>query len=205
MALDDHAHAGSLPCGTLLDDLIAQVTEGSPAADRAHQAVCRYCAAALEALREVWEDFQRLTQSAVAVPGDLAERVMTRVRGLGRAGDGGVLLTGAGGTTRVTDAVLARLARAGALDAEGVVWASVLSAGEAPERAGDVAISLRLVISYGAVVADVADGIRARITERLRTQTGATVARIDIAVEDVVVDAGQVSGNFSAAARSDVV
>ncbi len=187
MALDD-AHAGLLPCGTLLEDLIAQVTEGTRPLDQAHQAACRYCQAALDAIGEAWEGFQSVARSAVAVPEDLAERIVTRIRSLARATGEGVVITAEHGETRIADSVLARLARQSALAVPGVRLATVLRTEEDPEQLGSVVVALRLVVALWTPIEWVADTVRAGVIRELEAQTGTAVARVDVAVEDIVLD-----------------
>ena len=137
MALDDHAQTSSLPCGTLLDELIAQITEGTAPVDRAHQAACRYCQTALDAIRDAWEEFQTLARSAVAIPEGLADRIVARIRLLSRTGGDGVVLAGVNGQTQIASGVLARIAHAAALTVPDVALATVLGAGPDPEDPAD--------------------------------------------------------------------
>ncbi|HLI60422.1 MAG TPA: hypothetical protein VKV21_12230 [Solirubrobacteraceae bacterium] len=190
MALDD-AHAGSLPCGASLDDLIAQVTEGAAPLDRAHQAACRYCQTALEAIREAWEEFQAVARAAVAIPEDLTERIVARIQALVRSGGAGMVIDAELGETRVADAVLARLVRASAMSVPGVALATVRSAGEDPERPGSVRVALRLVAVLGPPIDRLAERVRERVFTDLETQAGAAVSRVDVAVEDIVAEPGE--------------
>jgi hypothetical protein len=186
MALDDHAHAGTLPCGTLLDDLIAQVTDAAAPIDRVHQAACRHCQAALDAIREVWEEFQQLARAAIALPEDLTERILRRIRQLSRGSGSGVMIASINGETRVAERALARLARGAALAVPEVRLATVLSTEEDPALPGSVLVELRLVVRFGPAVARVAAAARERVDRVLRTQAGVGASRVDIAIEDVV-------------------
>ena len=186
MAVDDHA-LGPLPCGVVLDDLIAQITDGVAPFDRAHQAMCEYCQAALETFQRAWQEFQDLARAAVAVPEDLAERVMHRVRELSRGEPAGVLVAEDRGQTRVAEIVLARVARATALTVPGVVWASVVSAGADRDGVGEVRVSVRLVVTYGPSLPKIADVVRERVLAAVHAQTGTLVAAVDVAVDDVTV------------------
>jgi uncharacterized alkaline shock family protein YloU len=187
MALDDPAHAGPLPCGTLLDDLIAQVTEGSAPLDRAHQAACAYCQQALDAIRQVWEEFQALARSAVAIPEDLGERIMEQIRTLTRVSREGVAVAAERGETRIARPVLDRLVRAAARSVDDVAWASVLDVSEDGERPGRVTISLRLVIVYGPPAGEIAERVRQRVIADLERQAGVSVSRVEIDVGDLAV------------------
>ena len=185
MAVND-ANAGALPCGTLLDDLIAQITEGTPPLDRVHQATCRYCQAALAAIRDAWDEFQAMARSVIAIPEGLADRIMQRIRPLMWIGGDGVALVSERGATRIADRALARLARASALSVAGVAVATVLGAKADPDQAGGVAIELRLVVALGPPVTTVADRVRERVGADLRAEAGVETARVDISIDDVV-------------------
>jgi uncharacterized alkaline shock family protein YloU len=186
MAVNDHANAGALPCGTLLDDLIAQITEGIAPGDRVHQATCRYCQTALAAIRDAWDEFQAVARSVIAMPEGLVDRVMQRIRPLMWVGGDGVALLSERGATRIADRALARLARASALSVAGVAVATVLRSEADPERRGSVAIELRLVVAFGPPVTEVADRVRERVVADLRSEAGIEAARVDISVDDVV-------------------
>ncbi len=192
MAVGAHSHGG-LPCGVSLDDLIAQVTEGTATIDRAHQAACRYCEAALDAIAQAWEEFQALARSAVVVPEDLADRIMQRVRAMSRPPVHGIVLESAQGDTAVADRALARLARAEALAVEHVVWASVLEARESESEPGSVVIAVRLVAEYGPDLNAVAERVREQVGAALQTYAGTPVSRVEITVDDVTLGADEIS------------
>jgi uncharacterized alkaline shock family protein YloU len=186
MAVNDHANAGALPCGTLLDDLIAQITEGTPPSDRVHQATCRYCQAALAAIRDAWDEFQAMARSVIAIPEGVVDRVMQRIRPLMWVGGDGVALISERGATRIAGRALARLSGASARSVADVAVATVLRAEADPERAGAVAVELRLVVAFGPPVAEVADRVRERVVADLRSEAGVETARVDISIDDVV-------------------
>ena len=194
MALDDHASALALPCGTLLDDLIAQITDEASPLDRAHQATCRHCQAALEAIRQAWEEFQRAARTAIAVPEGLAEQIMLRVRAITRSSGDGVVLLAREGQTRIADRTLGRLARASALSAPDVVLATIRHAGEDPDAPGSVAVDLRLVVRFGPPVRRVALDVRERVARALIAQAGVEASRVDISIDDLATDAEADSG-----------
>ncbi len=188
MALDDHAQVSSLPCGTLLDDLIAQITEGAAPADRVHQGACRYCQTALDAIRDAWEEFQTLARSAVAIPEGLADRIVARVRLLARTGGDGVVIDAVQGQTQIASGVLARIAREAALTVPDVALATVLGAEPDPEHPGGALVSIRLVAVLGRSMEAIAGAVRDRVIDALSGQTGVVASRVDVAVEDVVLD-----------------
>jgi hypothetical protein len=186
MALDDHAPAAALPCGTLLDDLIAQVADGSGPLDRVHQATCRHCQTALDAIREAWEEFQLAAKAAISLPEGLAERILARVRPLSRAVGDGVMISDSLGETRVAPRVLARVARASALGVSDVLVATVLDTHEDPDEPGSIAVALRLVVAFGPSVDGVAAEVRQRVDRALRAQAGVGASRVDVSIEDIV-------------------
>lgn len=186
MALD-HAQ-GVLACGTSLEALIVQVAEHQTPVGGAHQAACAYCQAALVALGEAWGEVQAFARQPVAVPAGLTERIMSRIGALiARIGDS-VVLIGGRGETRVSERVVGRVARAAALTVPGVVLPSALRIVVDPRDRGRIRLSLRLVIAFGPSIDALANTVRARVSARVSAQTGARVAGVDIAVEDIFQD-----------------
>ena len=118
-------------------------------ADRAHQAACRYCQAALEAVRDAWEEFQAVARSAVAIPEGLADRILQRIRHLAAVNRDGLVVELERGQTQIAAGVLAQLARHAALAVPDVVLATVLGAEAEPEGPDGVHVSLRLVVVLG--------------------------------------------------------
>jgi hypothetical protein len=68
-----------LPCGTDLDALVAQVADGVPG-DRAHQAGCPHCQAALGQLEELWSLVGRLAEERVEAPERIDAVVLGRIQ-----------------------------------------------------------------------------------------------------------------------------
>jgi hypothetical protein len=68
-----------LPCGADLDALVAQVADGVPG-DRAHQAGCPHCQAALGQLQELWSLVDRLARERVEAPERIDLVVLARIR-----------------------------------------------------------------------------------------------------------------------------
>ncbi len=185
MALD-HAHGEALLCGTLMDDLIAQITDGAAPLDRAHQAACRYCQAALDAIRAAWVKLQALVRAPVAIPEELGDRIVEQVRELARTSEAAVVIADVAGETRIGDVVLARLARAAALPVTGVALATTTHAGEDPQRPGSAVIALRLVVQFGPAIEQIAARVRERVIADVRARAGIAVTRVDVAVEDLL-------------------
>jgi hypothetical protein len=69
-----------LPCGAGLDGLVAQVADGAPPSDPAHQAGCSHCQAALAELEELWSLAGRLARERVEAPERVDAVVMGRIR-----------------------------------------------------------------------------------------------------------------------------
>jgi uncharacterized alkaline shock family protein YloU len=186
MALDETQ--GVLACGTPLEVLIDQVAEGQTPLDGAHQAACVYCQAALVALGDAWGDLQAFAREPVPVPVGLSERIMSRIEALiARIGDA-VVLIDERGETRVSERVIARVARAAALTVPGVVLPSAMWIVVDSRDRGRVRLGLRLVIAFGPSIEALADAVRERVGAVVSAQTGARVAGVDIAVQDIISD-----------------
>ncbi|MDQ6817337.1 MAG: Asp23/Gls24 family envelope stress response protein [Actinomycetota bacterium] len=184
MALDNAQVV--LACGTPLEVLIDQVAEHYTPMEGAHQASCAYCRAALVALGEAWGEVLAFARQPVPVPAGLTERIMSRVRALiARIGDSVVLLGGRG-DTRVSERVIGRVARAAALTVPGVVLPSAMRIVVDPSDRSRVLLGLRLVIAFGPSIDTVARRVRAQVSAHVSAQTGARVAGVDIAIEDIV-------------------
>ncbi len=178
MNLDGYAER--LPCGARLAELIEQVTEDLEPRDPAHQSICPYCLPALERVREAWRQVRGLADEPVLVPGDLARRVIARIRTqLGSVG----LPDQERGRTRVGNRVIARLAREAARSVSDVSFASAV-ADDGPEGE-PVTVRVRLVVAYGPTLAPVAEAVRMRVSEALMRVAGVESARVLISVEDL--------------------
>jgi hypothetical protein len=172
-----------LPCGTKLVALISQVADGAPAADRGHQAKCPYCQASLGRIRELWSDVWTLADEPVRAPRGLLEEVIARVSGPA----GAVTLPDATrGHTRVSETVLAGVARQVAQAMPAVAFASVLSHADGP---GKVALRVRLVVVYGPSLPVLAAAVREQIVAHVRRLTGVQVTEVEVAVDDLAVPA----------------
>jgi uncharacterized alkaline shock family protein YloU len=192
----------SLACGTELASLIDQVADGVPPERPAHQETCPHCQANLQEINQLWSHVRELTREEISIPRGIVERVIRRIveelRALGRLVplDAVVprlvrhaLLRGPSGTTRIADRVVAKLIARLALDLPGV--RSLGRAGRAidVEITGlEVTVDLRLVVSYGRRIPDVAANVRAAVIHRVEALTGLEVREVNIAVESVEVE-----------------
>ncbi len=180
MALSDDR--GCLPCGTDLDTLVRQVTQGVAPADPAHERDCAHCRRALERIRAVWHDVRGFAEQPVAVPGDLLRRVMARVR----IHTTQVSLPGQSlGSTTVSAAIVGQIARRAAVEIDGVAFASALASNT---EDGLVTVRVRMIITYGPSIDALADTVRGRIVTSVMALTGVTVAIVDVFVDDVSRD-----------------
>jgi uncharacterized alkaline shock family protein YloU len=173
-----------LPCGTELEALAAQITDGIPVPDPEHQARCPYCQTALTALSCSWDDLQAFASEPVNIPPALTSRIMTRVRELAARAATNLVLATHRGQTRISHAVIGQIARRATLTVPGVVFASVQTT---PDQADptQVTLTLRLVIAFGPAADTLADTVRAAVHHRLPRLTGAGISSIDIRIEDI--------------------
>ena len=168
-----------LPCGVELATLIAQVAEGAPAADPAHQVECPHCQAALSRIRELWSDVRALANLPVRAPRGLLDEVRARVSG---PADAVTLPDTTRGHTQVSERVLAGVARETAQAMPAVAFASVLAHVAGPGRA---VLRVRLVTAYGPSLPVLAAAVRAQIVTHVRRMTGVRVTGVDVSVDDL--------------------
>lgn len=102
--------ADHLPCGVPAADLLAQVTDGTPPRDPAHQRTCPHCRAALAEFTELWAPVHDLAAEEVRAPADLLQSVMAQIRDLARA-DWSAVLHDPTGRTRIAARVIGAVAR----------------------------------------------------------------------------------------------
>ncbi len=178
-------HDDRLPCGAELEALVAQATEGTPAADPRHQERCPYCQTALRGLGTAWEDVRALARVPVPVPHGLTVRVMRRVRNLAGRAARNLILAVPRGRTQISHDVIARVAGHTALAVPDVHFASARPAPGRPGEPDRLDLSVRLVAAYGPALHAVAAAVRAVLRRRLRTLTGADVGQIDITFSDL--------------------
>lgn len=195
----------SLACGAELASLVDQVADGLPPERPTHQETCPHCQATLQEINQLWSHVRELTREEIAVPSGIVERVIRRIveelRALGRLVPleavvprlvRHALLHGPSGTTRIADRVVAKLIARLVLDLPCVL--SLGRAGRAidVEITGlEVTVDLRLVVSYGRRIPDVAAKVRAAVIRRVEALTGLEVREVNIAVESVEVDGGR--------------
>lgn len=176
----------SLPCGVALAALVDQIVERARPSDPGHQSSCAYCASALLALGEAWEDLRRTAHEPVALPEGLGERIMIRIRSLAPASAGPAMLSAGRGRTVIGARVIAQVASRAALTVPGVALASLLDIAPDPGDRSRVRLSLRLAIVFGPAIHELLATTRVVVSERVGEHTGLRVTAIDIAVEDVV-------------------
>lgn len=199
-----------LPCGVPVEDLLAQVADGAPPRDPAHQRQCAHCRATLAHLGELWAPVLDLAAQDVRAPAGLLQNVMARVRELSRNGWAAVLHDDAG-QTRIAARVVGAVAR---LAAESVPQVTVAlgggrpatPAGARPDRqriagaedateiglAGDqVVVDVQIAVDLGARLHQVAQWVRTRIAEHLAAQTGLRTIAVNVTVVDVRPAPGQ--------------
>ena len=182
MAVTDQAQG--LPCGVRLEELLAQVADGAPPADEAHQSGCPYCQTALRRLHRGWADVTELAREPVNVPRRLTAQIMARVRVLVAQTADFILLGHPRGETRVSDAVVVRTAQRLARTIPGVVFASArVEQHDPPPDRRD--LSIRLVVTLGPALHRVADAVRTIVRRETPRLTGAQLDHIDIRIDDI--------------------
>jgi hypothetical protein len=177
--------AERLPCGARLEELLAQVADGAPPGDEAHQSGCPYCQTALRRLRRAWTDVTDLASEPVNVPDRLTAQIMARVRVLvGQTADF-ILLGHPRGETRVSHTVLVRITQRLARTIPGVVLASARVEPHNSPLPDHVDLSIRLVVTFGPALHRVADGVRTIVRRQTPRLTGAHLDHIDIKIDDI--------------------
>ncbi len=176
-----------LPCGVRLEELLVQVADGGAPADHAHQSSCPFCQTALRRLRRGWADVMELAQEPVSVPSRLTAQIMERVSALAVQTADYILLGHPRGETRVSHAVVGRIAQRLARAVPGVIFASARIEPHNPPLPGRVDLSIQLVVILGPVLQRVADAVRETVRRHTLKQTGAQIDRIDIRIDDITI------------------
>ena len=177
--------ADRLPCGVRLEELLAQVADAVPPVDAAHQSGCPYCQTALRRLHRGWADVVELAREPVDVPSRLTVQIMERVNVLAAQTADFILLGHAGGETRVSHAVVVRIAQRLARTVPGVVFASARVEPHDPPLPERVDLSIRLVVSFGPALHHVGDAVRKIVRRHVLRLTGAHLDQIDIRIDDM--------------------
>ncbi|SDQ85729.1 Asp23/Gls24 family envelope stress response protein [Quadrisphaera sp. DSM 44207] len=208
-----------LPCGTDHEELVAQVVDGAPARDPAHQGACPHCRAVLAQLRQAWAPVLQLQREHVRAPAQLLADVVARVRALPRSTWYAVLPTEDGETrisARVVGAV-ARLAaqevpsvslalgrgRAAAGGTDGAAGADGAEATHVGVAGSSVVVDVRVVVTMGTHLPSAAQRVREVVTRRLAQVTGLSASAVDVTVVDVALDGlGEVRADDAGEPRS---
>lgn len=206
-----------LPCGAELDDLVERVAEGLPPRSE-HERTCPDCRRARAELEELWDGVRALARQEVVPPQRLVASVMRRVReGLIAPHSSLPLdevvprlvrhafLPGERGTTRIADAVVARVVAAALDEVAGVELAGGRRCGRALRvdvAESRVSIVLRLALPYGSSLPALADMVREHVVGRTEELTGLAVDALDVAVDDLLEPAPR---NFSGRRGSNIV
>jgi uncharacterized alkaline shock family protein YloU len=193
-----------VPCGVRVDDLLAQVTDGTPPRDPAHQRQCPHCRATLAHLTETWAPVLDLAAEDVRAPAGLLQSVMAEVRELAR-NDWSAVLHDHAGQTRVAARVVGAVARLAAESVPQVTLALgggriATPAGATSDReraagsedatdiglAGEhVVVDVQIAVDYRTPIPRVTQRVRERIIQHLSAQTGLTIDEVNVSVVDV--------------------
>jgi uncharacterized alkaline shock family protein YloU len=115
----------------------------------------------------------------------LTGQIMERVKVLAAQTADFILLGHARGETRVSHAVVARVAQRLARTVPGVVFASARVEPHDSPLPDRVDLSIRLVVSFGPALHRVADAVRKIMRRQLLRLTGAQPNQIDIRIDDI--------------------
>ncbi len=195
-----------LPCGATVDDLLEQVTEGTPPRDAAHQRACPHCRAALAEFEDLWAPVGELAAEEVRAPAGLLQAVMAQIRDLSR-NNWSAVLSDPAGQTRIAARVVGAVARLAAESVPHVTLAlgggrvatstrtavdPALVAGARGEAATDVGVAgshvvvdVQIAVDFGAPMQQVAAVVRDRIARHIAEQTGLVTTQVDVTVVDV--------------------
>lgn len=185
-----------LPCGAVVEDVLAQVADGHAARRNSHQAGCPHCQAALAEYDRLWAPVREVADVAVRPPESPLQAALRRIRGTVHNPTYGVLADD-DGQTRIAARVVVVTAREAAQDVPGVrVALSRLhrpgggSVGqENAVRVGmagqSTAIVLTVAATYGRDLYELAERIRIAVDEQVRAVTGLEPVAITIDIDDV--------------------
>ncbi|MDQ6837768.1 MAG: Asp23/Gls24 family envelope stress response protein [Actinomycetota bacterium] len=192
-----------LPCGRDTERLLGLVADQTPIGPGSHEAACRYCQAALGELAGLWEPVTQWAALEVTAPADLVRTVIARVRRIAQSPHHVATATSLGVTT-VTSWVVSLIAGQTAADTAGV--AGVTSPGgrrrgsDRTERArgaadgvevtesGAAAVGLRfgMAVAPAGDLVGLADDVRRRVIDQVRSEAGIQAAEVDIVITDLV-------------------
>ncbi len=175
-----------LPCEVEFAALLAQVADDEQALDPEHQRSCAYCQATLRRLRGEWADVQALAREPVVAPHELVAKIMARVRTLASHAADSVLLGHSGGETRISYVPVSRAMSRVTGTVPGVAFASVKVHPHSPSHPRRIGVTIRIAVTFGSTITQVAAMIREVLRRRIPTLTGAEPVRIDIIVDDIV-------------------
>jgi len=191
-----------LPCGILVDDLLAQVADHAVPRDPVHQVGCPTCKATLAELEVLWAPVHAIAAEQVQAPAGLMSAVMARVRELPRTTWHAVIHSDMG-QTRISARVIAAIARLAAEDVPDVTLAlgggrttqrhtAEQVAGPEAEAATDVGVAgthvvidVQVAVEWGAAIPHVARQIRDQITRHIAAYTSLTTDEVNVTVVDV--------------------
>ncbi len=190
-----------LPCGRLVEDVLAQVAAGRAGERDDHQQQCLHCQAALGEYDRLWAPVRELAGQQVTAPESIVENAMRRIRGAVEHRDYGVLDSGQG-RTRIAARVVVVAARetaqavpgvrvalskhladrAGAAGAGTDLGGAEVSAGVAGRS---TAIEITLAADYGIDLRRLGAQVRAEVVSRVRELTDLEPVHVTVIIDDV--------------------
>jgi uncharacterized alkaline shock family protein YloU len=176
-----------LTCGSLVDDLLAQVAEGRDERT-AHQEDCPHCQAALGEYRRLWSAVDRLATEPVRTPDTILSGVLAGIRAATEHPGYGVVVTPLG-ATRISDRVVAVTARIAAEQVNGVRVALGRVDGTNPSAGtfgSSTALQITVAATYGQDLHALADRIREVVGAHVRALTSLEPVEITVVVDEVL-------------------
>jgi uncharacterized alkaline shock family protein YloU len=196
----------TLACGTEVDLLLEQVTDGRGADLDAHQRSCVHCQAAIAEFTAIWSPVTELASTPVPAPPGLTAAVMRHIRVLVRD-VWYTLHTTDLGAIRVAARIVAAMARDAARMVPGVRIAlgrssqgklaalaerATLGHRHPPAAVGvlgrTAVVDLAIAVSYGDPVHQVARDVQRHVIASLTDQLGLKTVTVNVTVDDILSD-----------------
>ncbi|PSK95855.1 hypothetical protein CLV63_11318 [Murinocardiopsis flavida] len=178
MAVDQPDEPDRLPCGTMLDTLLAHLRADTL---NEHEQHCPHCRSAAARHRSLVDAAAAAERDQAGAPPELLDRVMRVVRAEGRSADLIPLNDPGPGATRVRDTTAARILRAACEPVEGIDVGRCRIA----DTEDGIVVTMTARAVAGTPIPEATREIRRAVLASARDQLGWTIARVDIEIIDV--------------------